>query len=52
MWTDEINDWNLLNGEFTGNNIRLNKTKDPDGKNTGFQNILNLEGESDEEDFE
>ena len=52
IWSDEINDWNILHGEFTGNNIKIVKTKKQEGKSPDFQNVLNLDGESDEEDFE
>lgn len=53
VWSDEINDWNILNAECSGNNINLHKAKKKEGKHLGdFQNILNLDGESEEEDFE
>jgi len=54
-WADDINDWVIPNVEYTGNNIKIQKAKKKEGKavNTNlFENIMNLEGESDEEDFE
>jgi len=54
-WADDINDWVIPNVEYTGNNIKIQKAKKKEGKavNTNlFENIMNLDGESDEEDFE
>ena len=57
IWSDEVNDWSILNSEFSGNNIKMQKAKKKEGKlsldgNQLLENILNLEGESEEEDFE
>ncbi len=46
-----------MNSEFSGNNIAIQKAKKKEGKlsyanNALMENILNLEGESEEEDFE
>jgi hypothetical protein len=54
-WADDVNDWVIPNVEYTGNNIKIQKAKKKEGKavNTNlFENIMNLDGESDEEDFE
>lgn len=54
-WSEDINDWVLPNVEYTGNNIKIQKAKKKEGKavfNPLFENILNLEGDSEEEDFE
>lgn len=54
-WSEEINDWVLPNVEYTGNSIKIQKAQQKEGKavnNPLFENILNLEGESEEEDFE
>ena len=54
-WAEDINDWIIPNVEYTGNNIRIQKAKKKEGKSVNnhlFDNILNLDGESDEEDFE
>jgi hypothetical protein len=61
-WDDEMNDWIIPKVEITGNNMVLHKAKKKEGKETKpgtanpnihlFENILNLDGESDEEDFE
>ena len=54
-WSEDINDWAIPNVEYTGNNIKIQKTKKKEGKgvsNQLFENILNLDGDSDEEDFE
>ena len=54
-WNDDINDWNIPNSEFTGNNIKVQKAKKKEGKDAAnhflFENILNLE-ESEDEDYE
>lgn len=54
-WSEDRNDWVIPNMEYTGNNILIQKAKKKEGKmvnNEFFENILNLEGESDEENFE
>ena len=54
-WADDINDWVIPNVEYTGNNIKIQKAKKKEGKAVNqhlFENIMNLDGESDEEDFE
>ena len=53
-WADDINDWIIPNVQYTGNNIKIQKAKKKEGKtdNSLFDNIMNLDGESDEEDFE
>lgn len=54
-WDDETNDWIIPNVEYTGNNIKIQKARKKEGKavnNLLFENILNLDGESEEEDFE
>ena len=54
-WADDMNDWVIPNVEYTGNNIKIQKAKKKEGKAVNdklFENILNLDGESDEEDFE
>jgi len=54
-WADDINDWVIPNVEYTGNNIKIQKANKKEGKavnNQLFENIMNLDGESDEEDFE
>lgn len=55
VWNEDINDWIIPNSEYTGNNIRIQKAKKKEGKgvnNQLFENILNIDGESEEEDFE
>ena len=55
VWNEDINDWIIPNSEYTGNNIRIQKAKKNEGKgvnNQLFENILNIDGESEEEDFE
>jgi hypothetical protein len=34
-WTNEFNDWVIPNVEFTGNNIKLQKAKQKEGKALG-----------------
>ena len=54
-WYEEINDWVIPQVEYTGNNIAIEKAKKKEGKpvnNFLFENILNLDGESEEENFE
>ena len=54
-WADSINDWIIPNVEYTGNNIAIQKAKKREGKavnNQMFENILNLDGDSEEENFE
>ena len=54
-WAHDINDWVIPNVEYTGNNIKIQKAKKKEGKAVNqhlFENIMNLDGESDEEDFE
>jgi len=54
-WANDINDWIIPNVEYTGNNIAIQKAKKKEGKavnNEMFQNILNLDGDSEEENFE
>ena len=54
-WVDDVNDWVIPNVEYTGNNIKIQKAKKKEGKAVNvnlFENIMNLDGESDEEDFE
>lgn len=54
-WSEDINDWVLPNVEYTGNSVKIQKAQKKEGKvvnNPLFENILNLEGESEEEDFE
>ncbi len=54
-WDSETNDWVIPNVEYTGNNIKIQKAKKKEGKsvnNNLFENILNLDDQSDEEDFE
>lgn len=54
-WNDEVNDWEIPNVQYTGNNIKIQKAMKKEGKrvnNVLFENIMNIEGESDEEDFE
>ena len=55
-WNDEINDWVVPNLEFTGNNIKVQKAQQKEGKH-GYmsqflrENIQNMD-ESEDEDFE
>ena len=55
-WNDDINDWVVPNVEFTGNNIKIQKAQQKEGK-LGYMsqfmqdNIMNME-ESEDEDFE
>jgi len=54
-WSEDVNDWIIPNVEFTGNSIQVHKDKKKGGKalnNALFENILNLDGDSEEEDFE
>jgi len=54
-WAEEWNDWIIPNVEYTGNNIAIQKEKKKAGKevnNQMFENILNLDGDSEEENFE
>ena len=55
-WDNDTNDWIIPNMEYTGNNIKLHKAKKKEGKainnNMMFENILNLDEMSDEENFE
>ena len=55
VWSAEINDWDIPNVEFTGNNIKLQKAQQKEGKigqlNAFQENILNLE-DSEDEDYE
>jgi hypothetical protein len=54
-WDDEMNDWIIPKVEITGNNMLLHKANKKEGKASNihlFENILNIDGESDEEDFE
>ena len=55
-WNEDTNDWVLPNVEFTGNNIKIQKAKKKEGKdsifgNSLFENILNMD-ESEDEDYE
>ena len=56
-WAGEQDEWIIPNGEFTGNNIKIQKAKKKEGKDLNkdtnflFENILNLE-ESEDEDYE
>ncbi len=55
-WNEDTNDWVLPNVEFTGNNIKIQKAKKKEGKdsifgNSMFENILNMD-ESEDEDYE
>lgn len=57
MWNDESNDWTILNSEYSGNAIQAMRNKKQEGKlkmgnNPHLENILNLDGDSEEEDFE
>jgi hypothetical protein len=54
-WDSDTNDWVIPNVEYTGNNIKIQKAKKKEGKGVNnhlFENILNLDDQSDEEDFE
>jgi len=57
-WADDVNDWIIPNVEYTGNNIKVqkaNKKETKDGGNIGtnlFENILNMEEGSEDEDYE
>lgn len=54
-WEEETNDWVIPNVEYSGNNIKIQKANKKEGKavnNALFENIMNLDGESDEENFE
>ena len=54
-WSEDMNDWVIPNVDYTGNNIKIQKAKKKVGKavsNQLFENILNLQEESDEENFE
>lgn len=54
-WDGDTNDWVIPNSEYTGNNIKIQKAKKKEGKQVNsnlFENILNLDDQSDEEDFE
>ena len=55
VWSGDINDWAIPNVEFTGNNIKLQKAQQKEGKigqlSVFQENILNLE-ESEDEDYE
>ena len=54
-WDPDKNDWEIPNIEYTGNNILIAKAKKKEGKklnNNLFDNILNMDEGSDEEDFE
>lgn len=55
IWDGEANDWTIAHVEYTGNNIKIQKAKKKEGKQVNnhlFENILNLDDMSDEEDFE
>lgn len=55
VWDNEANDWTIAHVEYTGNNIKIQKARKKEGKkvnNLLFENILNLDDQSDEEDFE
>ena len=55
VWDNESNDWTIAHVEYTGNNIKIQKARKKEGKkvnNLLFENILNLDDQSDEEDFE
>ena len=55
-WSDEINDWIIPNVEFTGNNIKIQKAQQKEGK-LGYmsqfvqEKIMNLD-DSEDEDYE
>ena len=55
-WSEEINDWVVPNVEFTGNNIKIQKAQQKEGK-LGYmsqfmqENIMNMD-DSEDEDFE
>ena len=55
-WSDEINDWIIPNVEYTGNNIKIQKAQQKEGK-LGYmsqflqENIMNLD-DSEDEDYE
>lgn len=58
-WNNEQNCWALPNVEFTGNNIKKNKAAQKKGQNVGddgnnflYEHILNLEDDSEEEDYQ
>ena len=54
-WDSDTNDWVIPNVEYTGNNIKIQKAEKKEGKGVNnhlFENILNLDDQSDEEDFE
>lgn len=55
-WNEATNDWIIPNIEYTGNNIKIQKAKKKEGKESGlnnnlFEQILGLE-ESEDEDYE
>ena len=55
-WSDEINDWIIPNVEFTGNNIKIQKAQQKEGKlgyMTQFmqEKIMNMD-DSEDEDYE
>jgi len=58
MWNEEMKEWQLPNLEYTGNNIKINKKMQKEGKqidglesNFLYEHILNFEEDSEEEDY-
>ena len=52
-WNDDTNDWEVPNAEFTGNNIKKNKKKKGSSAyKYMYENVLGLDEESEEEDYE